>query len=127
MRMRRGQTNRLLEVRPDWSVPDNNARGLGGIQEKHLPIVEEDRHSVGSGGDDSDASAGDKADLLPGAKCLGVTVGQPVDNSPGCSVEFIERATSEAITGAISTRDRITVGITGRVAQHAVEAIEEPI
>ena len=127
MRMRRGQTNRLLEVRPDWSVPDNNARGLGGIQEKHLPIVEEDRHAVGSGGDDSDASAGDEADLLPGAKRLGVAVRQPVDDPPARSVKFIERATGEAITGAIGTRNRIPVGITGRVAQHAVEAIEEPI
>lgn len=127
MRMRQAQTNRLLEVRPDPSVPDDNARGLGGIQEKHLPIVEEDRHSVGSGSDDSDASAGDEADLLPGAKCLGVTVWQPVDDSPSRSVELIERATSEAITGAIGTRNRIPVWITGRVAKHAVEAIEEPI
>lgn len=127
MRMRQAQTNPLQEVRPDSSVPDDNARGLGGIQEKHLPIVEKDRHAVGSGSDDSDASAGNEANLLPGAKCLGVAVRQPVDDSPSRSVEFIERATGEAITGAIGTRNRIPVGITGRVAQHAVEAIEEPI
>ena len=125
--MRQEQTIPLLQVRPHSSVPDDNARGLGGIQDKHLPIVKEDRHSVGSGGDDSDPSARDEADLLPGAKCLGVAVGQPVDDSPGRSVEFIERATSEAITGSIGTRDRIPVGITGRVAQHAVKAVEKPI
>ena len=65
MRTRQDRTIPLPECRPGSSVAHDDARGLGGIQDKHLPIVEEDRHSVGSGGDDSDVSAGDEADLFP--------------------------------------------------------------
>ena len=103
------------------SVPDDDVRGLGGVEEEHLPFVEEDRHSCGVRCDDGDASTGHKAGFLPRAQRFGIAVGQPVDNSPGGDLESIERSSSNIITGSVSPWDPVPMWVATRVAEHAVE------
>lgn len=109
------------------SVPNDDARGLGGVKEEHLPILEQDGHSPGVGRNDGDTSAGHKASFLPRAQRFGVAVGQPDDDSPAGDIERVEGAAGDIVTGAVGSRDRITVRVTARVAEDSVEAVEKPI
>ena len=109
------------------SVPNDDAGGLGGVKQEHLPILEQDGHSPGVGRDDGDMSAGHEASFLPRAQRFGVAVGQPDDDSPAGHIKRVEGTTRDIVAGAVGSRDRITVRVTARVAEDSVEAVEKPI
>ena len=70
---------------------------------------------------------GHETRLLPGAQRIGVTVWQPLDDSPCGDVESVERASCNVIAGSVGARNRIPVRVATRVAEHAVEAVEKAI
>ena len=109
------------------SVTDDDAPGLGGVEEEQLPFVEEDRHPSGVRCDDGDMGVGHEARLLPGAQRIGVTVWQPLDDSPCGDVESVKRTSCNVIAGSVGARNRIPVRVATRVAKHAIEAVEKAI
>lgn len=109
------------------SVPDDDARGLGGVKEEHLPILKQNGHSPSIRRDNGHMSAGHEASFLPRAQRFGVAIGQPDDDSPGGDVERIEGTTRDIVAGAVGSRDQITVRVTARVAEDSVKTVEKPI
>lgn len=91
------------------SVSDNDARGLGGVKEKHLSILKQNGHPPNARHDNDHMSAGHKADFLSRAQRFEVTTGQPNDDSPGNDVERIKGATQDIVAGTADSRDRIIV------------------